>query len=70
MKPHHLLIIFLVLVALDSQAYVQLEYEYRNAPDNVKYAFLVGVGALALLALLLGTRMVKGRGKGPVFVPV
>ena len=49
---------------------MQLEYEYRNAPDNVKYAFLVGVGALALLALLLGTRMVKGRGKGPVFVPV
>ena len=70
MKPHHLLIIFLVLVALGSQAYVQLEYEYRDAPHNVRLAYLIGVGVLAILALLLGPRMLGGKGKGPVFVPV
>ena len=70
MKPQHILILFLVLVALASQAYVQLEYEYQDAPHSVRLAYLIGVGVLAILALLLGPRMVKGRGKGPVFVPV
>ena len=69
MRPHHLLIIFLVLVALGSQAYVQLEYEYRDAPHSVRLAYLIGVGVLAILALLLGPRMMGKKGS-PAIIPV
>ncbi len=59
----HVFIVFLVLLALGSQVYVQLHYDYADAPENVKMALIAGAGAMAVLALLLGPR-VLARGRG------
>lgn len=62
MRPVHILILLLVLVAIGSQLYVQLQYDYADAPDSVKRALVLGAGAVALLALLVGPRVLRGRG--------
>lgn len=59
MRTPHLILILLILLALGSQAYVQLNYDYRDAPENVKTALLLGAGAMILLALLLGPRLLR-----------
>ena len=63
MRPVHLLLVFLVLLALGAQLYVELHYDYADAPSDVKRALLVGAGATAVLVLLLGPRMLS-RGRG------
>ncbi len=70
MRAAHLLVVLLVLVALGSQAYVQLNYDYKDAPESVRLALLAGAGALALLAILVGPRMLRGRRGAPALIPV
>ena len=68
MRPIHLLLVFLVLLALGAQLYVQLHYDYRDAPEDVRNALVLGAGATALLVLLLGPRMLS-RGRAGFRVP-
>ena len=67
MRSPHILLVILILVALASQAYVQLEYDYRDAPENVRLALLAGVGAMMLLAILIGPRLLR---RGRAIIPV
>jgi len=53
--------VLLILAVVGSQHYVQLEHDYADAPRGVKLALLVGAGAMALLALLLGPQFLKRR---------
>ena len=61
MRAPHALLVLLILAAVGSQLYVQLNYDYADAPQGVKLALLVGAGAMALLALLLGPQFLKRR---------
>jgi len=67
-KPHHILILFLLLVVASSQVYVQY-WEHRDAPASVRAALLLGGAAILLLALILGPAALRGR-KGPAIIPV
>ena len=65
-----MLLVLLVLAALASHAYVALRWDYRDAPSSVKYALGLGFLATALLALILGPRMLRGRRGAPALIPV
>ena len=58
MRPGHLLLVFLILVAVGSQVYVSL-WEHRDAPEPVRLALLMGGLAVLLLALLVGPGMAR-----------
>ncbi|MEB3765265.1 MAG: hypothetical protein GSR77_03770 [Desulfurococcales archaeon] len=70
MRQAHLLLILLILVAVGSHAYVALNWDYRDAPNSVKYALGLGFLVTALLAILLGPKMLRGRGRGAIILPV
>jgi len=56
-KPGHILLVLLVLMALGTQFYVEYNYDYADAPSDVKTALLLGFGVTAALVLLLGPRL-------------
>jgi len=57
----HALVLLLLLALLASQAYVEYNYDYRDAPEDVKTALLVGFGLTALLAVLVGPKLIRAR---------
>jgi len=69
MRGGHLLIIFLIVLAVGSQVYVSL-WEHRDAPGPVRVALLAGGLAVLLLALLVGPQVARRGRRGPVLVPV
>ena len=62
MRAPHLLVFLLVLLAIGSSIYVDLYWNYRDAPENIKTALLLGgVGMLGLA--LLGFPLLAKRGR-------
>ena len=61
MRVPHILLALLILVALGSQLYVQLEYDYAGAPEDVRHALIVGGVAMLVLAILGLPILLRGR---------
>ena len=61
MRIPHILLVLLILVALGSQLYVQLEYDYAAAPEDVRHALIIGGVAMLVLAVL-GLPIILRRG--------
>lgn len=62
MRAPHILIILLLLAVVASNLYVQLNYDYADAPPDIKKALLLGGVAMLGLALL-GFPLLMRRGR-------
>jgi len=60
-RAPHILIILLIVLAVGSSLYVQLNWDYRDAPGSIKTALLLGGVGMLGLALLGIPLLRRGR---------
>lgn len=61
MRAPHILVILLLLAVVASNLYVELYWDYRDAPSNVKTALILGGVGMLGLALLGIPLLRRGR---------
>ncbi len=63
MRAPHILIVLLLLAVVASNLYVELYWDYRDAPPDIKKALILG--GLGMLGLaLLGIPLLRRGGRG------